>query len=128
MVVTEPEEEIHWPPLRAAAGSQRQRPPRPEDDDRLDRVLAQLAQLTRQNEAMAEEMRELRRDNAFLRRQLEEARGGVRVHQPYAQPVATVIRDGDDIRMEAVASELEDTMDPDAKRLRSLAAPGRHGV
>ena len=88
VVVTEPEEEIHWPPLRAAAGSQRQRPPRAEDDDRLDQVLAQLAMLTRQNAAMAEEMRELRRDNAFLRRQLEEARGGVRVHQPYAQPVA----------------------------------------
>jgi hypothetical protein len=88
--------------------------------------------LTRQNAAMAEEMRELRRDNAFLRRQLEEARGGVQVHQPYAQPVipppATVIRDGDDIQMEAAASETEDTMDPDAKRLRSLAAPGRHGV
>jgi hypothetical protein len=130
--ITEPEEEVHWPPLRAAAGSQRQRPPRAEDDDRLDQVLAQLAMLTRQNAAMAEEMRELRRDNAFLRRQLEEARGGVQVHQPYAQPVApppaTVIRDGDDIQMEAAASETEDTMDPDAKRLRSLAAPGRHGV
>ena len=92
VVVKEPEEEIHWPPLRAAAGSQRQRPPRPEDDDRLDQVLARLAQLTRQNAVMAEEMRELRRDNAFLRRQLEEARGGVRVHQPYAQPVAPLPR------------------------------------
>ena len=75
-------------------------------------------------------MQELRRDNAFLRRQLEEARGGVQVHKPYAQPAAlpaTVIGDSGDIHM-AAASELEDDTDPEAKRLRTLAAPGRHGV
>ena len=102
---------------------------RPEDDDRLDQVLAQLAMLTRQNAAMAEEMRDLRRDNSLLRRQLDEARG-IRVHQPYAQPRSlptTVDVDSGDVTMEAAVSEPEIT-DPDAKRLRTLAAPGRHDV
>lgn len=85
--LADPEEEVHWPPLPAASSRQQRRRAAGVvgDDDRLDQVLAQLALLNKQNAAMAEDMRELRRENAALRRQLDEARG-IRVHQPYSQP------------------------------------------
>jgi hypothetical protein len=92
--------------------------------------------LTRQNVAMAEEMRALRRDNAFLRQQLEDTRGGARAHQPYIRPpaaaaaapaLAPMIVD-EDTTLGAAASASEETQDPEAKRLRTLAAPSRHGA
>ena len=53
----------------------------------LDQLVAQVAELGRQNAAMLEELKELRRDNVQLRQQLDRARG---VHQPYATPPPTV--------------------------------------
>ena len=62
-------------------------------DDKLDRLIAQVEELSRANAAMAQELRALREENADLRRQLGAARG-VHVHQPYAttvQPMEQVV-------------------------------------
>ena len=90
--------------------------PQPEDD-RLDRLLAQVEELNRSNNALAAELRALRQENADLQRQLCAARG-VQVHQPYAiagQPttlLAPVSSSGDD----------DVLMAADAKRAGTLGA------
>ena len=70
-----------------SSGGGRQKPkkdrPARAVDDRLDRLIAQVEELTRSNAAMAVELRALRQENTDLRRQLGAARG-VHVHQPYA--------------------------------------------
>lgn len=52
-------------------------------EDRLDRLIGQVEELTRANAAMALELRALRHENATLRSQLQTSQG-VHVHQPYA--------------------------------------------
>lgn len=57
-------------------------PARPSSvEDQLGALLQQMEALNRQNAAMVAELGELRRENALLRRRLEEASGFV--HQPY---------------------------------------------
>ena len=51
-------------------------------DDRLDRLLAEVQELNRQNSAMLAELADLRRENQSLRQQLVASRGSV--HTPYA--------------------------------------------
>ena len=77
-------------------------------DERLDRLLAQVEELTRSNGAMAAELRALRQENADIRQQLGAARG-VQVHQPYAiagpltMPMALVPSSSDGDVLMAVA-------------------------
>ena len=56
-------------------------------EDQLVRVLEQMQVLTAQNAALIAELGELRRENAWLRRRLDE--GPRFVHQPYG-PMSTV--------------------------------------
>ena len=56
-------------------------------EDQLVRVLEQMQVLTAQNAALIAELGELRRENAWLRRRLDE--GPRFVHQPYG-PMGTV--------------------------------------
>lgn len=49
----------------------------------MDQMMQQLLELSRQNAALVEEVRELRRENTRLRQELDAATGR-RVHAPYA--------------------------------------------
>jgi serine phosphatase RsbU (regulator of sigma subunit) len=51
-------------------------------EQKVDRLIEQMAELGRQNAALIAEVQELRRENERLRRELDAA-GGRRVHEPY---------------------------------------------
>ena len=77
-----------WPSLGRATGGHGHRGGRggavasPPADDRLDRLLAQVEELTRQNAAMLVEMGRLREEKVSLRREYSAWRSWA--HQPYA--------------------------------------------
>ena len=48
-------------------------------------LITKVEELNQQNMIMMQELRELHRENATLRRQLDQARG-LQVHQPYSPP------------------------------------------
>jgi hypothetical protein len=92
-------------------------------------LVQQVAALGRQNEQMLAEVRELRQENADLRRQLAEARG-VGIHMPYAvssswapPPAPTRVQSlpqpmpvEDDVTMQPA--------NPDPRQEHPAAAPG----
>jgi hypothetical protein len=142
-----PHEEMEniWPALRPGGSQQlRRQVATSGNEDQFAQVLAQLAVLTRQNARIQEnsdrmevQLEALRRENQALRQQLREAHGVAEAHTPYpggrdavAPPAALAAQAipvaGDVTMMETATAGPEDTMDPDAKRLRTSAAPGRH--